>query len=52
MAITPNKSIVRSNKTTREKLKPLFNATSSPPLSFTNWISTSKIPISNKNIKL
>lgn len=36
MAITPNKSIVRSNKTTNEKLKPLFNAISLPPLSFTN----------------
>lgn len=36
MAITPNISNVRSNKTTREKLKPLFNAISPPPLSFTN----------------
>lgn len=52
MAITPNKSNVRSNKTTREKLKPLFKTTVAVLSSFTNWISISKIPISNKNIKL
>ena len=36
MAITPNKSIVRSNKTTNEKLKPLFRTTVAVLLSFTN----------------
>lgn len=36
MAITPNKSIVRSNKTTREKLKPLLKITVAVLLSFTN----------------